>query len=127
MSELTPPPTATMPIFTRHQPVVFRFLRAHHDGGRLDVDGYDRLHRVMRAFDHISLLLFPHSHVLDSKIQGNIDKVSNLILHTLHGFDKHIASELENAKRAMRDLPDLNVSEENQRFENSKEWRKVLL
>lgn len=127
MSVLTPPPigartsTANSP-----RPVALCFLDAHLEHGGLDTDGYDTLHGVLRMFSEISLLLFPHSRGLDARVISRIKVLSNRIAGTLHVFGEHIDTHLRRARRAMHELPNLAVVQEDLRRHNLEVWRRRL-
>ncbi|KAM0720018.1 hypothetical protein Q7P37_004153 [Cladosporium fusiforme] len=124
MSLPTPPPSGRRPPVTEQLPVL-RFIDAQLEHGRLEVHSYDMLYRVILMISDISLLLFPHSHVLHPTVRRHIEKLSNDIMRIFYIFGKHIDGKLKHAKRAMDTLPDLAVTEE-ERYENLRVWREVL-
>lgn len=122
MSVLAPPTT----IADAPRPVALCFLDAHFEHGGLDADGYDTLYGVLRMFSEISLLLFPHSRGLDARVMSRIKVLSNRIAGTFHIFGENIDIHLRRAKRAMHELPDLAVAQEDCRRHNLKVWRRRL-
>lgn len=127
MSVLPPPPTGTrVPIAQSPRPVALCFLDAHLEHGGLDADGYDMLYGVLLMISEISLLLFPHSRGLDAKVMHRIKVLSNRVAGTFHVFGEHIDTHLRRAKRAMHELPDLAVTQEDHRRHNLKVWRRRL-
>lgn len=102
------------------------FLDTHLQRGRLDGNSYDMLRTVLQMFSEISLLLFPHSHVLEARVMRRIEALSRNIIDTLHSFGEHIDAQLGRARRAMAELPELAVSHEKTRQRNLKIWRRRL-
>lgn len=102
------------------------FLDTHLEHGRLDTGSYGMLHAVLQMFSEISLLLFPHSHVLEARVMRRIATLSRSIIDTFHSFGEHIDAQLGRARRAMAELPELAVSHEKTRQRNLKIWRRRL-
>lgn len=102
------------------------FLDTHLEHRRLDVGSYNMLRGVLQMFNEISLLLFPHSHILEARVMRRIETLCRSIIDTFHAVGEHIDAQLGRAKRAMYELPDLAVSHEKTRQRNLKIWRRRL-
>lgn len=124
MSLSTPPPSGLRPPDSV-QVELLRFLNAHLDRKRIELHSYDLLRQVVSMIDEVSLLLFPHSHVLHNAVKRHIEKLLDDIVSTFTIFGEHIGGKLKQARRAMDELPDLAVAEE-ERYENLRVWREVL-
>ena len=108
------------------RPIALRFLDEHLARGGLDISGYNELHEVLRMFSEISLLLFPPSLGPDEIVMRRVRLLSKSIAHTFHTFGERIGAHLKSAQRAMHELPDLAVSQENIRRHNLQTWRRRL-
>lgn len=121
----SPPPSGLRLTDTGRLPIL-RFLDKHLEHRCLDVHSYDMLYQVVMMIGDISLLLFPHSHVLHHAVRRHIEMLSDRIVDTFCIFGGHIETWLNRARQAMDKLPDLEVEEE-ERYENLKVWREVLV
>jgi len=107
-------------------PIALRLLDEHLARGGLDDDGYNELFEVLRMFSEISLLLFPPSVGPDKIVMRRVRFLSKHIADAFHTFGERIGAHLKSAQRAMQELPDLAVSQENIRRHNLQIWRRTL-
>jgi hypothetical protein len=108
------------------RPIALRLLDEHLARGGLDTDGYKELHEVLCMFSEISLLLFPPSLGPDEIVMRRVRFLSKHIAYAFHTFGERIGAHLKSAQRAMQELPDLAVSQENIRRHNLQIWRRTL-
>lgn len=108
------------------RPVALRFLDEQLARGGLDIKGYNKLRDVLSMFSEISLLLFPCSLSLDEIVMRRVKFLSKQIADAFHSFGEEINAHLKSAQRAMQELPDLAVSQENVRRHNLQIWRRRL-
>jgi len=107
-------------------PTALRFLDDQLARGGLDSNGYSKLHEVLEMFSEISLLLFPPIHDLDETVMRRIKFLSKRIADAFHTFGEETDAHFKSAQRAMQELPDLAVSQENIRRHNLQIWRRKL-
>ena len=125
---------STMSLLTRQlaedkapdRPITLRLLDEHLARGGLDIEGYNELHEVLRMFGEISLLLFPPSLGPDEIVMRRVRLLSKHIADAFHTFGERIGAHLKSAQRAMQELPDLAVSQDNIRRHNLQIWRRTL-
>lgn len=84
------------------------------------------LRAVLQMLSEISLLLFPSSHVLEARMMRRIEKLSRNIISTFHTIGEHIDAQLERARQAMLELPELDEAHEKTRRRHLKIWRRRL-
>ena len=130
--------TATMSLLTRQlaeqkaaladpdRPAALRFLDEQLARGGLDIKGYNKLRDVLSMFSEISLLLFPCSLCLDEIVTRRVKFLCKQTADAFHSFGKEISAHLKSSQRAMQELPDLAVSQENIRRHNLQIWRRRL-
>ncbi|GAB7329540.1 hypothetical protein MBLNU13_g01306t2 [Cladosporium sp. NU13] len=106
--------------------IALRFLDEHLARGGLDIRGYNELHEVLRVFSEISLLLFPPSVGPDEIVMHRVRFLSKRVADTFHAFGERIGAHLKSAQRAMQELPELAVSQENICRHNLQIWRRRL-
>jgi hypothetical protein len=107
-------------------PVALRFLDEQLARGGLDINGYNKLREVLSMISEISLLLFPCSLGLDVIVMRRVKFLSKHIADAFHSFGEEIGAHLKSAQRAMQELPDLAMSQENIRRHNLQIWRRIL-
>lgn len=108
------------------RPDALRFLDEQLARGGLDTDGYNKLHEVLSMISEISLLLFPSFLGLEEVVMRRVKLLSKHIADAFHTFGEQIGAHLKSAQRAMQELPDLAVSQENIRRHNLQIWRRRL-
>jgi hypothetical protein len=126
MTLLTQQQAETAALANSDHPVTLRCLDEHLARGRLDINGYNELHEVLRMFDEISLLLFPPSLGPDEIVMRRVRFLSKHIADVFHTIGERIGAHLKSAQGAMQELPDLAVSQKKIRRHNLQIWRRRL-